>query len=63
MLSALARAHQVLGDAGYMAAAVRAAGFFQRVMFDEQTGRLRRSFRCVWATRARVAAAADAHGQ
>jgi hypothetical protein len=45
MISALAKAHQVLGDAGYLAAATRAAEFIERELHDARTGELYRSWR------------------
>jgi hypothetical protein len=44
MISALARAGQILGEPDYAAAAVRAAGFLRQEMYDETTGILHRSF-------------------
>jgi len=45
MISALAKAHQVLGDDVYLAAATRAAGFIERELFDAARGVLFRSWR------------------
>ena len=45
MISALARGHQVLGDAAYLTAAVRAAGFVERALFDPARGVLFRGWR------------------
>jgi uncharacterized protein YyaL (SSP411 family) len=46
MISALARAHQVLGgDGGHRAAAVRAAEFIERALYDPARGVLFRSWR------------------
>lgn len=45
MISAFARAYQVLGDAAYLAAAQRAAAFIQRNLVDEKTGGLWRRYR------------------
>ncbi len=45
MISALARAHQVLGNADYLAAAQRAAEFLQRELFDAARGVLFRTWR------------------
>jgi uncharacterized protein YyaL (SSP411 family) len=45
MISALAKAHQVLGDADYLAAATQAAGFVARELHDAARGILFRSWR------------------
>ena len=45
MISAFARAYQVLGDEDYREAAVRAAAFIRHRLCDATTGRLRRYFR------------------
>jgi uncharacterized protein len=45
MISALARAHQVLGDAHWLAAATRAATFIRDHLYDETSGTLRRRHR------------------
>ena len=45
MISAFARAYQVLGDAAYLRTARRAADFIRREMYSHDTGKLRRSFR------------------
>ncbi len=45
MISALARAHQVLGDDEFLAAATRAAGFVERELFDAARGVLFRGWR------------------
>ena len=44
-ISALARAHQALGDAAYLAAARRAAGFIRQNLTDGSGGTLWRSYR------------------
>ena len=44
-ISAFARAYQVLGDPGDLAAAQRAAAFLAAQLFDATTGRLTRSYR------------------
>jgi len=45
MISAFARAYQVLGDADYLAAAQRAAAFIRQNLVDEATGGLWRRYR------------------
>lgn len=45
MVSAFARAGSVLGEAGYVAAAVKAADFVKTHLIDPATGELRRSWR------------------
>ncbi|HXA81403.1 MAG TPA: thioredoxin domain-containing protein [Opitutaceae bacterium] len=45
MISALARGAQVLGDAALLAAAVRAAEFLRRELFDEKSGVIFRAWR------------------
>ncbi|MBL9203220.1 MAG: thioredoxin domain-containing protein [Opitutaceae bacterium] len=45
MISALARGHQVLGDAAYLTAAIRAAGFVERELHDPSRGVLFRGWR------------------
>ncbi|MDP3070743.1 MAG: thioredoxin domain-containing protein [Opitutaceae bacterium] len=45
MISAYARAHQVLGDTEYLTAAVRAAEFVERELFDATRGVLFRGWR------------------
>jgi uncharacterized protein YyaL (SSP411 family) len=45
MISALARGAQVLGDAALLAAAVRAAEFLRRELFDEKSGMIFRAWR------------------
>ncbi len=45
MISAYAKAHQVLGDERYLARARRAADFVLERLYDEKTGTLRRRFR------------------
>ena len=45
MISALTRAHQVLGDADYLAAAIRAAEFVDSELFDATRGVLYRGWR------------------
>jgi len=45
MISAFARAAQVLDDAACLAAAADAAGFIQSKLFDEQSGNLKRRYR------------------
>ena len=45
MISAFARAGAVLGDAGYVASAVKAADFVKAHLTDPATGELRRSWR------------------
>jgi hypothetical protein len=45
MISAYSRAHQALGDSGYLRAAARAAGFLRRELVDPESGDLRRSWR------------------
>jgi uncharacterized protein YyaL (SSP411 family) len=45
MISALARAHQVLGDADFLAAAIRAAEFVKLELFDPARGVLFRGWR------------------
>lgn len=45
MISAFARAHQVLGEAQWLAAANRAAAFIRDRLFDETSGTLRRRYR------------------
>jgi uncharacterized protein YyaL (SSP411 family) len=45
MISAFARGAQVLGDSEYAKAAVKAAEFLQRELFDERRGLLYRSYR------------------
>ena len=45
MISALARGSRVLGDRQYLVAAVRAAEFIRRELFDDATGELYRTWR------------------
>ncbi len=45
MISALARASQVLDDPRYLAAAEQAAGFIQSKLYDARAGRLKRRYR------------------
>jgi uncharacterized protein YyaL (SSP411 family) len=45
MISAFARAAQILGDRGYASSAERAAAFLRERLFDPDTGRLARSYR------------------
>ncbi len=45
MISALARAAQVLDEPRYLAAATATAGFVQAKLYDSQTGRLKRRYR------------------
>ncbi len=45
MISALAKGHQVLGEAAYLGTATRAAEFVERELFDAATGVLYRSWR------------------
>ncbi|MBI2440169.1 MAG: thioredoxin domain-containing protein [Lentisphaerae bacterium] len=45
MISALARAYQVLEDSRYLAAATRAAGFIEAQLYDAKSGRLLRRHR------------------
>jgi uncharacterized protein YyaL (SSP411 family) len=45
MIGAYARGAQVLGDASFLSAAQRAAGFIREHLFDRTTGLLRRSYR------------------
>lgn len=45
MISAFARAHQVLDEPQYLAAAESAAAFINIHLYDENTGRLSRRYR------------------
>jgi uncharacterized protein YyaL (SSP411 family) len=45
MISAFARAHQVLGEPQYLAAAENAAAFIKTHLYDENTGKLSRRYR------------------
>ena len=45
MIGALARGALILGEARYLSAAQKAAGFLKRELFDETTGEVRRSYR------------------